>query len=41
MEEVESHSHLSSITSYIFYLIEIEVAYFMVLGAVKETQISH
>ena len=31
MEEVESHSHLPSITSYVFYLIEVEAAYFTVL----------
>jgi hypothetical protein len=31
MEEDESHSHLPSITSYVFYFIEVEAAYFTVL----------
>jgi hypothetical protein len=31
MEEVESHSHLPSITSYVFYFIEVEAACFVLL----------
>ena len=31
MEEVESNSHLPSITSYVFYFIEVEAACFAIL----------